>query len=111
MAELGVALALARRETVSLLQGRIEALDQLGLPFPRALLVLDGEFESEATGLAASDQEDLLRRRLREGRPRDRAAGRTLTGPHRSDLTVTQNAMRPRSCRRRWPQPVSRRRY
>lgn len=92
VAELGVALALARRETVSLLQGRIEALDQLGLPFPRALLVLDGEFESEATGLAASDQEDLLRRRLREGRARDRAAGRTLTGPHRSDLLVTHAA-------------------
>jgi DNA replication and repair protein RecF len=31
---------------------------------------------------------EALRAALREGRRRDRAAGRTLTGPHRDDLSV-----------------------
>ncbi|MFM2371603.1 MAG: hypothetical protein RIS85_1325, partial [Pseudomonadota bacterium] len=32
---------------------------------------------------------DALRMALRDGRRRDRAAGRSLTGPHRDDLAVT----------------------
>ena len=32
---------------------------------------------------------EALRALLREGRRRDRAAGRSLTGPHRDDLAVT----------------------
>ncbi|WP_439530388.1 DNA replication/repair protein RecF [Pannonibacter sp.] len=88
LAGLGLAVAAARRETVSLLQGRINAQASLGLPFPCAGLSLEGEFEQAASGLAASDQEILLLRQLREGRSRDKAAGRTLSGPHRTDLAV-----------------------
>ncbi|NBN65718.1 DNA replication/repair protein RecF [Microvirga tunisiensis] len=92
LAGLGLAVAAARRETLSLLRDRIAAQAQLGLPFPVADLSLEGEFETAAAGLAASDQEDLLRRQLRDGRARDRAAGRTLSGPHRTDLSVIHQA-------------------
>lgn len=92
LAGLGLAVAAARRETVSLLQNRIDVQDGLGLPFPRAALALEGEFEQAAAGLAASDQEHLLLRQLRDGRARDRAAGRTLSGPHRTDLAVMHSA-------------------
>jgi len=37
---------------------------------------------------AAVDVEDWYRQELARYRDRDRAAGRTLTGPHRSDLVV-----------------------
>lgn len=37
---------------------------------------------------AALDLEEDFRRTLRDGRVRDRAAGRTLDGPHRTDLIV-----------------------
>jgi len=38
--------------------------------------------------MAFDEVEERYRARLRENRPRDRAAGRTLEGPHRSDLLV-----------------------
>ena len=86
VAELGVAVALARRETVALLADRLATQAHLGLPFPRAGIELEGGFNAEGV---ASDLEDRLRRSLRDGRARDRAAGRTLEGPHRTDLAVT----------------------
>ncbi|MXN66783.1 DNA replication/repair protein RecF [Stappia sp. GBMRC 2046] len=92
IAQIGVAVALARRETVNLLSGRIAAQGALGLPFPQAGIRLEGSFEVEADAVAASDIEDRYIEILREGRARDRAAGRTLEGPHRSDLAVTHLA-------------------
>ncbi|TIM80817.1 MAG: DNA replication and repair protein RecF, partial [Mesorhizobium sp.] len=47
-----------------------------------------GALESEVTTSAAVDVEERFRRALAEARDRDRAAGRTLDGPHRSDLVV-----------------------
>lgn len=88
LAPLAVAVSYARRETVELLQARILVQDQLGLPFPRAEISLVGEFEAEAGMRNASDLEDWFRESLAVTRGRDRAAGRTLTGPHRSDLDV-----------------------
>lgn len=44
LAPLAVAVSCARRETVALLQARIEAQDDLGLPFPRAGVALAGDF-------------------------------------------------------------------
>jgi DNA replication and repair protein RecF len=38
--------------------------------------------------MPALEVEDSYAQRLRDGRERDRAAGRTLDGPHRSDLLV-----------------------
>lgn len=80
MAEHGVAIDAARRETVQLLAERLSG--QVDGPFARAGLALDGWQGDQATLAAA----------LREGRRRDSAAGRTLTGPHRSDLLVTHLA-------------------
>jgi DNA replication and repair protein RecF len=77
MAEHGAALDAARRETVALLGERIAAAPDA--PFARAGLLLEGE---------AVDR-DALGAALRQGRQRDAAAGRALTGPHRDDLVVT----------------------
>jgi DNA replication and repair protein RecF len=38
--------------------------------------------------MGATDAEDAARRALGAGRPADRAAGRTLSGPHLTDLSV-----------------------
>jgi DNA replication and repair protein RecF len=88
LAPLAVAVSCARKETVALLQARIRAQDDLGLPFPRAGITLAGDFEAEAGGQSASELEDWYRDLLVAMRGRDRAAGRTLSGPHRSDLEV-----------------------
>lgn len=76
MAEHGAAIEAARRETVAALAERLAA--QPEGPFARAGLALDGWEGDEAA----------LVRALAEGRRRDAAAGRTLAGPHRSDLLV-----------------------
>jgi len=77
MAEHGTAIDIARRETVAALGERLA--DQPEGPFARAGLALDGW-----TGTG-----DMLAADLAQGRRRDAAAGRTLTGPHRTDLAVT----------------------
>ena len=88
MAELGVAVASARVETVACLE-RLIAETRADAPFPHADLSLEGEIEAlVAAGGPAADAEDAYRARLREGRRRDKAAGRTLDGPHRADLVV-----------------------
>lgn len=88
IAELGVAVAAARAETVARL-GRIIAERADGRsPFPRAALALSGEIDALVAQCAALDAEDRYRALLRQGRPRDKAAGRTLAGPQASDLAV-----------------------
>ena len=81
LAEHGAVLDANRRETVAALAGRTAASpDDL---FARAGLTLEGETPVEP---------ERLMRALREGRRRDAAAGRTLAGPHRTDLVVTHLA-------------------
>jgi len=87
MAETGTAIAAARAETVRLLVGMIEKLPGDG-PFPQSSIRLEGEIDTLVASRAAVDAEEELRRLLADGRRRDRAAGRTLDGPHRSDLLV-----------------------
>ena len=88
MAELGVAVASARVETVACLERLIEAT-RADAPFPHAELALEGELEAMvARGGPSAEAEDLWRARLAEARRRDKAAGRTLDGPHRADLAV-----------------------
>ena len=87
MAETGVAIAAARTEMVRLLTAMIDRLPDEG-PFPHADLALSGELETQVASLPAVDVEERFRRALAEGRERDRIAGRTLDGPHRSDLLV-----------------------
>jgi len=76
MAEHGATIDAGRRETVTALADRLA--DQPEGPFARAGLTLEGW--NGADTLAAD---------LAQGRRRDAAAGRTLVGPHRSDLMVT----------------------
>ena len=88
MAELGVAVASARVETVACLERLIQAT-RADAPFPHAELALEGEIEAMvAMGGPSAEAEDRYRVRLSEGRRRDKAAGRTLDGPHRADLAV-----------------------
>jgi DNA replication and repair protein RecF len=74
MAEHGAALAQARARTVTALSEALAGAPEG--PFARALLALDGNREDFAS-------------ELRAGRRRDAAAGRALSGPHRTDLAVT----------------------
>lgn len=87
MAELGIAVAAARSEAMRLIAAMIEKMPSEG-PFPKADCFLEGPLEQRIAIEAALDLEEDFRRQLRDGRPRDRAAGRTLDGPHRTDLIV-----------------------
>ena len=80
MAEHGLALASARRDTVTALGAAL--VEQPEGPFARPDLALDGWDEAEGD----------LARTLAESRRRDAAAGRALSGPHRTDLAVTHAA-------------------
>lgn len=87
MAEAGTAIASARIELVSLLRTCIEAVFSESL-FPKAVIALEGTLE---TALADQDSiavEDQYLTTLSQERYRDRAAGRTLTGPHRTNLAI-----------------------
>ncbi len=86
MASLGVAMALARQEMLGLLTALVDAQD-LSSAFPSASLALSGFLDGELVA-PAIDLEDRYVAMLEEGRYRDAAAGRTLEGPHRSDLLV-----------------------
>lgn len=86
MAALGVAMAAARREMLGLLAGLIQA-DRQTSPFPSAELSLTG-FLDELSDLPAFELEERYLEVLAQSRHRDAAAGRTLEGPHRADLTV-----------------------
>ena len=88
VAELGVALAAARFETVQRLASLAEADAAAIAPFPFARVALEGELESRLGTEPAARTEDWFRGTLRENRGRDRAAGRALTGPQTSDLAV-----------------------
>ncbi|TAJ26976.1 DNA replication/repair protein RecF [Bosea sp. (in: a-proteobacteria)] len=88
IAELGVAVAAARAETVARLSAIIAESRDEASPFPFADLALAGEVDALVARLPALDAEDAYRDLLRQGRLRDRAAGRTLAGPQASDLEV-----------------------
>jgi len=88
VAELAIAVAAARRETVERLAALIGATRDESSPFPFAALSLEGEIDHLIATLPAVDAEDRYRATLRDYRTRDRAAGRTLVGPQASDLLV-----------------------
>ena len=92
IAELGVAVAAARAETVARLSAIIAQTADEASPFPQADIALEGEIDALVASLPALDAEDRYRELLREMRPRDKAAGRTLTGPQASDLAVRHAA-------------------
>src|SRR5204863_3809719 len=55
---------------------------------PSARLMLDGWMENALHTEPATSVEDRYRQILRDSRARDAAAGRTLNGPHLTDLQV-----------------------
>ncbi|HET7408648.1 MAG TPA: DNA replication/repair protein RecF, partial [Paracoccaceae bacterium] len=117
MARAGASIARARAEAL----GRLIAAQDVGPAagralFPKADLAILGAMESrfaqvirDCTGSGAAshdldaaegDEAAGLTRALEEGRARDAAAGRTLEGPHRSDLDAVyaDKAMPARAC-------------
>lgn len=88
VAELGVAVASARRETADRLAALAAARQDAPSAFPWAALRLDGVIEDMVATAPALDVEDHFRALLRDGRARDRAAGRTLSGPQTTNLAV-----------------------
>ena len=87
LGEAGARAALARAGALKTLQAGIDARGDR--PFPQADLGMTGEAEGLATdGVDA----DLIAASIRDGmarsRSRDASSGRSLFGPHRSDLTA-----------------------
>ncbi|HEY1542126.1 MAG TPA: DNA replication/repair protein RecF, partial [Xanthobacteraceae bacterium] len=87
-AELAVAVAAARAETVRRLAGALSANRISDTAFPSAEIALEGWMETLVLTHPAGEVEDRYRAVLKENRGRDAAAGRTLDGPHLSDLAV-----------------------
>ncbi len=87
-AELAVAIAAARFETISRLSALIFKTRDKTSPFPWADVALQGDVECLVGTLPALQAEDIYRGILRGNRSRDAAAGRTLIGPQASDLCV-----------------------
>jgi DNA replication and repair protein RecF len=85
-AELAVAVAGARVETVRRLHGVPVSLNEA--TFPAAEIALDGWMEQLMPAHPAGAIEERYRALLRDNRGRDAAAGRTLDGPHLTDLSV-----------------------
>lgn len=81
MVEHGIAIAEARARMIAVLAARLA--DAPEGPFARADIALDGWLATDPLRFADD---------LRLGRARDAGAGRTLAGPHRTDLAVTHRA-------------------
>jgi len=87
MAESGALIAANRARILSKLQDAVNARPDGH--FPKADLSLEGDAETAALeGASLFDIQDLIAEVLAKGRYRDQSAGRTLSGPHRSDLGV-----------------------
>lgn len=91
MAASGTAMAAARLDALVRLQGEIDARPETA--FPKADLALEGFLEAElADGKRAAEAEDDFLSALEHSRRRDAAAGRALTGPHRTELSARHRA-------------------
>ena len=88
-AEVAVAVAAQRAETVARLRQALNARDDPASVFPSGAIALKGWIEDLVRQCPAIEVEDRYRAVLRDNRARDAAAGRTLEGPHLTDLAVT----------------------
>ncbi len=86
LGEAGAELAAARARTVDALQAEIAG--RADRPFPQARLDLSGEWGRPSPDFSLADMAARLSEALLRARSRDAAAGRALTGPHRTDLSV-----------------------
>ncbi len=87
-AELAVAVAALRAETVGRLKAALASRSDPSSPFPAAKIALEGWMEKLLPLHPAVEIEDRYRAVLKDNRARDAAAGRTLDGPHLTDLAV-----------------------
>ena len=87
-AEVAVAVAAGRAETVTRLSAALAAARAQAPEFPQAEIELQGWMEQLLPNHSAIEIEDRYRTLLKDNRARDAAAGRTLDGPHLSDLAV-----------------------
>ena len=85
--ELAVAVAATRGQTLTRLAQMLRARENASA-FPSAQIMLDGWMENALMMEPATTVEDRYREILRDSRVRDAAAGRTLNGPHLTDLQV-----------------------
>jgi DNA replication and repair protein RecF len=85
-AEIAVAVAGMRAETVRRLAAVLAS--RRASAFPIAEITLDGWMEKLIPAHPAIEVEERYRALLRDNRARDAAAGRTLDGPHLTDLSV-----------------------
>ncbi|MFZ0570968.1 MAG: DNA replication and repair protein RecF, partial [Rhodomicrobium sp.] len=91
MAAAAAEIALKRERAIKSLEAEIAA-ERDRMPdsaFPWAALSLKGDLEAQARSAPQPEIAQSYARLLAQSRERDRAAARTLTGPHRSDLDVT----------------------
>jgi DNA replication and repair protein RecF len=86
-AELAVAVAATRGQTAVRLAAMLRARGQASA-FPSAEIALEGWMENALLSEPATAVEDRYRAILKDNRVRDAAAGRTLDGPHLTDLQV-----------------------
>jgi DNA replication and repair protein RecF len=86
-AELAVAVAAMRGQTAARLAAMLRARGEASA-FPSAEIALDGWMENALMSEPATAVEDRYRDILRKNRARDAIAGRTLDGPHLTDLQV-----------------------
>jgi DNA replication and repair protein RecF len=87
-AEMAIAVAAARAETVRRLAAALMRNRNPASPFPWAGIALDGWIENALMEQPATEVEDRYRTVLRNNRARDAAAGRTTDGPQLTDLDV-----------------------
>jgi DNA replication and repair protein RecF len=87
LGESGARMAAARARTLTALRAEIEA--RADRPFPQAELNLGGPFERAALeGATDAALEADIAAAMARSRDRDAAAGRSLSGPHRTELEV-----------------------
>ncbi len=87
MAQSGAAIYFARLDSLTHLQRLVnESIDEAN--FPASLLSLSPLFEDKEPPVSSSALENILIKHWFDNRNLDRAASRTLLGPHRVDLQV-----------------------
>lgn len=85
MAERAIAIAIARKEAVEVIQSFIHKTQS---PFPKALIAIEGEVENMIIDKPALMSEQEYARRLYNIRSQDAITGRTGFGIHKSDMQV-----------------------
>jgi DNA replication and repair protein RecF len=102
MAEAAAEIAAIRCRAVETLGAEISAERERApdSAFPWAVLSLQGHLEAQAAATPQEEMQEAYARLLARSRDRDQAAGRTLIGPHRSDLEVAHGpkAMSAKMC-------------